>query len=401
MKTFLIILITSLFWAMGIYIDRNYSEAIKSEIREWTREEVVEEVKEEVIEIKEDIAESKAIVSPKKATHAPKPQPKVEHPKAIAKNYAELICGYWEPIEEASQAIEFNKYGIFKRYIEFLDTEITKESPYLVNGSTVTLTQHKENVSFPIKIYSNKQGTFLEIYDITQISGKYKKGQKASETQVEAEKGFSTSQPAPTIETKPENRAIPLKNGDSIPEVSEDIIGKWLPVDGAKHPIEISRYGTIIQWWSDNNNSRYRYTVKGSMITIGYNKECRFEITHDKDKTYLEIYNNNSFSGKYVKQSSHYAPSGQIIPQSELSEAIVGKWEPVIAAEHTIEITRYGTIIQWWSVNNNSRYDYTLTGNQLDIGYNKCEVEVVKSEYNTYLEIYHNDEFSGLYRKIK
>ena len=38
MKTLLIVLITSLFWAIGIWVDRNYSDTIKAEIREWVNE---------------------------------------------------------------------------------------------------------------------------------------------------------------------------------------------------------------------------------------------------------------------------------------------------------------------------------------------------------------------------
>ena len=87
--------------------------------------------------------------------------------------------------------------------------------------------------------------------------------------------------------------------------------------------------------------------------------------------------------------------------QENLKEEIIGKWQPVCGAKHPIEITKYGTIIQHWAKGHNSRFDYTLNGNQLDIRYNECKVEVVKNKSNTYLEIYNDNEFSGLYLKTK
>ncbi len=179
MKTILIILITSLFWAMGIYIDRNYSDVIKAEIREWVNEEIVEEVKEEVADVKEDIAEAKAMVTPRKSsTTAPKPQPKTQpkatQPKTLEKNYAELICGYWVPVEGNTLQLEITKYGTVIQWDFHYD-----KSKYERRREQYTISGNKLNIGSyykcSVEVIKENGTTYLEVYGHEYFAGKYRK----------------------------------------------------------------------------------------------------------------------------------------------------------------------------------------------------------------------------------
>ena len=170
MKTILIILITSLFWAAGIWIDRNYSDVIKAEIRAWVQEEVVDDVKEEVTEVKESVAEVKSVVAPKK----PAPALKVEQPKAPAKNYAELICGYWEPVEGTTSKLDISKYGTVTRYYKLrADSSIWYDDryEYAISGNKLVVNDYYKCT---VNVFKENGVTYLEIYGHENYAGKYR-----------------------------------------------------------------------------------------------------------------------------------------------------------------------------------------------------------------------------------
>lgn len=177
MKTILIILITSLFWAMGIYIDRNYSDAIKAEIREWVQEDIIEEVKEEVADVKEDIAEAKAVVTPRKSTTtAPKPQPKTQpkatQPKTPEKNYAELICGYWEPVEGTTSKLDISKYGTVTRHYKLYSSWHEDRYEYSISGNKLVVNDYYKCT---VNVFVENGVTYLEVFGNEKYAGKYRK----------------------------------------------------------------------------------------------------------------------------------------------------------------------------------------------------------------------------------
>ena len=179
MKTILIILITSFFWALGIYIDRNYSDVIKAEIREWVQEEVVEEVKEEVADVKEDIAEAKAAVAPRKNTTTapkpqPKPQPKATQPKTPEKNYAELILGYWLPVEGTTSKLDISKYGTVTRYYKINNGSHWYEDryEYAISGNKLVVNDYYKCT---VNVFEENGATYLEVYGHENYAGKYRK----------------------------------------------------------------------------------------------------------------------------------------------------------------------------------------------------------------------------------
>ncbi len=170
MKTLLIVLITSLFWAIGIWVDRNYSDTIKAEIREWVNEEIVEEVKEEVADVKEDIAEVKAVVAPRKPATAPK----VEKTKAPAKNYAVLICGYWEPVEGTTSKLDISKYGTVTRYYKINNGSHWYDDryEYSISGNKLTVDDYYKCT---VNVFEENGVTYLEVYGHENYAGKYRK----------------------------------------------------------------------------------------------------------------------------------------------------------------------------------------------------------------------------------
>lgn len=93
-------------------------------------------------------------------------------------DYAEDIIGKWKPIEVAEHQIEFSKYGTM---IETISAKYNwkKEYPYSISGDQVTITQQDDKgndiVHFTVKVTSDDSNTYLEIYDVTILSGKYKK----------------------------------------------------------------------------------------------------------------------------------------------------------------------------------------------------------------------------------
>lgn len=212
--------------------------------------------------------------------------------------------------------------------------------------------------------------------------------QSSTPTQPQPESQQPAAKPATKSASKPKKSSTP------------ELFGKWLPLEGAKHPIEISRYGTVIEWWAGKHCSRYDMTISGKNISIGYNKNGRFEISKEGNLTFLEIFNNEEFSGKYVKEASHVSGIGDKLQVSQYATAILGYWQPYEAAQYPIEITKYGTLIEHWAKGHSSRYEYKLEGARLDVEYERdMRVEITQNEQYIYLELYNSDKFSGCYRR--
>ena len=91
-------------------------------------------------------------------------------------DYSQDIIGRREPIEVSEHYIEFTKYGTLIQWI----WGIKKEFPYTIKRDIVSIRQDTDierfqNIDFKVNITSNEDGTYLEIYDVTNLSGKYRK----------------------------------------------------------------------------------------------------------------------------------------------------------------------------------------------------------------------------------
>lgn len=182
--------------------------------------------------------------------------------------------------------------------------------------------------------------------------------------------------------------------------LSQDIVGKWQPVEGAEYSLEFTKYGTAIQYRS-SYLSRHPYSLNGNIANIGYSNNLKIEITAKGGVVYLEIYNSDDFSGKYKRVSRPKVINYNAISGDLYSTAIVGKWTPIDGQEYAMEFTKYGVAIQ---VRNsyNSRTEYKLEGNKLKIAYdNNARVALWEDNQYYYLEIFNTEDFSGRYRKTK
>lgn len=82
----------------------------------------------------------------------------------------------------------------------------------------------------------------------------------------------------------------------------------------------------------------------------------------------------------------------------DYAREIDGKWTPVEGAQHSLEFTKYGTVIQYHG-SLQMRHDYSLSGKKMNISYDKARIEIVKRGNDCYLEIYNSQEYSGKYRR--
>ena len=127
------------------------------------------------------------------------------------------------------------------------------------------------------------------------------KAEKAKKVERTPDKGVSddkkvdiTKQPTPVdnvdlVKTTPKEDKI---------DYSREIVGKWTPVEGGKHPLEFTKYGCVIQ--TNGINWRYDYSLDGKKLAIKHDNNARIEITKENNGTaYLELFNSAEFSGKY------------------------------------------------------------------------------------------------------
>ena len=190
--------------------------------------------------------------------------------------------------------------------------------------------------------------------------------------------------------------SIPQQMGN----ISQEIVGKWQPVEGAEYSLEFTKYGTAIQY-RGSYWSRSPYSLNGNIANIGYSNNLRIEITAKGGVVYLEIYDSDDFSGKYKRVSRPKEINYNAISGDLYSTAIVGKWTPIDGQEYAMEFTKYGVAIQVRG-SYNSRTEYKLEGNKLKIAYdNNARVALWEDSQYCYLEIFNTEDFSGRYRKTK
>lgn len=219
------------------------------------------------------------------------------------------------------------------------------------------------------------------------------KAEKEAEKQTPAPTPAPESAPAP--EPTPEPAPKPAPVTESI-DYAREIDGKWTPVEGAKYPLEFTKYGTAIQYRSYKD--RITYALKGQKLRIQFDN-ARCEITKQGGEYYLEIYNSQEYSGKYRRTSQPRKIAMRQLDESLYAEAIVGKWSVINGQEHPLEFSKYGTAIQHRSYED--RVEYTLNGSNLRIQFDNARVVISEDASYYYLEIYNSQDFSGRYRKSK
>lgn len=181
-------------------------------------------------------------------------------------NYATEIVGKWTPVEGAEEPLEFTKYG----------TVIQTKYGTVKIRSNYTLSDKSLKIGYDTarcKITKVGSVTYLEIFDASDYSGKYKR----------------ISQPRNIA-----MQSLPVSG------YAEYIVGKWTAIDGQEEPLEMTKYGTAIQTKYGSVDIRNDYTLNGNRLTIGYDK-ARVVISEDSAYYYLEIYNSEDFSGRYRK----------------------------------------------------------------------------------------------------
>lgn len=340
-------------------------------------------------------------------------------------DYSENIIGEWHPTEMSESNLIFSKYGTMRIGDSPIDCNYTIDKDII----TISLFNIVDD-SFRIKIYTEDNDTYLEIFDMPQFAGKYKKvkntkkQKKSSNSATNTQKTSATAtKPTNTenksvkkssnIETEQQSDILNIEVDDTPitiqePEISKQtvdyysaITGKWKPIEGAKNSLEFSKYGTVIQWIGGSVDMRYEYSLKGDKMDIGYDSNAKVKISDEGNNTYLEIYNSQKFSGKYILISKAPSVDATKINIDEYQEAIAGKWKPMFGAKEILEFSRYGTVIQWIGGSVDMRYEYSLNGNRLNIGYDDNAKAVISRNTNgTYLEIYNSNKFSGLYKKL-
>jgi hypothetical protein len=181
----------------------------------------------------------------------------------------------------------------------------------------------------------------------------------------------------------------------------EMIVGKWQPVEGAKDPLEFTKYGTVIQTSYGTLQMRYDYRIAGDKMKIRYD-DATFKIVKEGSATYLEIYNSNDFSGRYRRASQPAKINATVIDKSAYPTYIIGKWTPITGQENPIEFTKFNTAIQMVYGMLDMRYEYSLNDDKLSIRYDKdARVVISEDANNFYLEIFNTTDFSGRYKKSK
>ncbi len=183
-------------------------------------------------------------------------------------------------------------------------------------------------------------------------------------------------------------------------DYSGAITGRWEPAEGAKCPLEFSKYGTLIQWVNPVVDDRYEYSLEGDRLKTWNSKDTRLAIFKEGDNTYLEIFNNTELSGKYRLSKKAPEVDAEDVGAENYRTAIVGKWQPVFGTKNPLEFSKYGTLIQWVNPVVDDRYEYSLEGDRLKTwNSDNTRVVISRNAKGTYLEIYGNKELSGLYRK--
>lgn len=164
MKTLLTILITalatSLFWLLGIYGVALISYTPK--------EVVIEDIKMNYDSVEE----------PTQSVVTDAPAPEDEKFKKSAKNYAELICGFWLPVEGTTSKLDISKYGTVTRHYKLYSSWHEDRYEYSISGNKLNINRWYKCT---VNVFEKKGITYLEIYGHENYAGKYRKGVKDNE----------------------------------------------------------------------------------------------------------------------------------------------------------------------------------------------------------------------------
>ena len=238
-----------------------------------------------------------------------------------------------------------------------------------------------------------------------------KSNKAAEQPTVKKSAPATTQKSTPAKEQAPVTKQEPVAKGAMLDESpqqetqrqsdSYEIVGKWQPVEGAKNPLEFTKYGTVIQTVYSSLRMRYDYRISGKKMKIRYD-DATFKIIKEGGETYLEIYNSEDFSGRYRRTSQPAKINATVIDKSQYPTYIVGKWTPITGQENPIEFTKFNTVIQMVYDTLDMRYEYSLNNDKLTIRYDKnARVVISEDANNYYLEIFNTTDFSGRYKKAK
>ncbi len=86
----------------------------------------------------------------------------------------------------------------------------------------------------------------------------------------------------------------------------ELLCGYWEPMECNRFPLEIFKYCVIVQWWVNEDGekfekSRERYIINGHWLYVGDSIQCAFKVYEKEGITYLELYGDDDYAGKYRK----------------------------------------------------------------------------------------------------
>lgn len=152
--------------------------------------------------------------------------------------------------------------------------------------------------------------------DLAAASEGVSEGVSESVSEKQPEKVVETGAPKPqkpqkpqepTKPQKPQEPTKPQKPTKPAKNYAELILGYWTPVEGNTHPLEITKYGTVIQWiifeYSQGKHEfrRLQYVIRGNKLTIGDFYDCTVDVIEEGGETYLEVYGHEYFAGKYRK----------------------------------------------------------------------------------------------------
>lgn len=101
-------------------------------------------------------------------------QPKVQQPKTPEKNYAELICGYWLPVEGTKSKLDISKYGTVTRYYQLYGGNFWYDdrNEYTISGNKLTVDSYYKCT---VDVFEKDGITYLEVYGHEDYAGKYRK----------------------------------------------------------------------------------------------------------------------------------------------------------------------------------------------------------------------------------
>lgn len=157
---------------------------------------------------------------------------------------------------------------------------------------------------------------WLGVYDLVQDNqpqsvnvdlAAASEGVSESVSEKQPEKVVETSAPKPQKPQKPQEPTKPQKPTKPAKNYAELILGYWTPVEGNTRPLEITKYGTVIQWIIFEHSQgkhefrRLQYVIRGNKLTIGDFYDCTVDVIEEGGETYLEVYGHEYFAGKYRK----------------------------------------------------------------------------------------------------